>query len=333
MEYYESKLMQHEIPIYHKVVEAIKEHKQSVNLGFGITQDSLYKIVEAIRYDFPALFYVNFNQILFSKSVWGIAYNISYLYPANAVCQMENSIEKTISQIISKVNSSQSSSIYAKCKLLHNYFAKKVNYNYQALADPFANPDAFNIVGVFLQKKAVCEGISKAYKILCDRLGIDCLIIHGQSLHYSTKQNIEHAWNIVKLPAGFVHVDVTWDLGISQNLKMYCYDYFFVSDKEIRQDHQYCSYPQCELESSYFDVTKRKMTSLSQLERFVEKKAIERKAIYFKIGQNSLLDRYKKSDIQSLVGKIISNTLKTGITFQLSVNETQKVFCFIIHTV
>ena len=80
----------------------------------------------------------------------------------------------------------------------------------------------------------VCEGIAKSVKVLCDALGIWCMIaICGNNPEKGIKYR--HTWNIVKIGGQFYHLDVTFDntLGkhslAGQELR---YDYFNLEDKK-----------------------------------------------------------------------------------------------------
>ncbi len=86
----------------------------------------------------------------------------------------------------------------------------------------------------------VCEGIAKSVKVLCDALGIWCMIaICGNNPEKGIKYR--HTWNIVKIGGQFYHLDVTFDntLGkhslAGQELR---YDYFNLEDKKIFRDHE-----------------------------------------------------------------------------------------------
>lgn len=64
--------------------------------------------------------------------------------------------------------------------------------------------NAFYMEGVFLDKLAVCDGIAKAYGLMCAAEGIPNYKVVG------TARSIAHAWNIVLLEDGWYMVDATW---------------------------------------------------------------------------------------------------------------------------
>lgn len=105
------------------------------------------------------------------------------------------------------------------------------------------------------EPKAVCDGMSKAYSLLMNMLGIPCVRVAGTA--YSGGAWGGHAWNKVKLPGGWYNVDCTWGDGLVQyeeqrgsffpwgptfseivTKEKATHDYLFLTDAEIRADHR-----------------------------------------------------------------------------------------------
>lgn len=103
---------------------------------------------------------------------------------------------------------------YEKVKSIHDTIAKQVSYD-----STFTNGTAHQPTSVFLEPfLPVCEGYAEAFKMLCDREGIPCVIVVGKS------GDGGHAWNYVKMEDGkWYAVDLTWD----DQSSIY-YDYFLV---------------------------------------------------------------------------------------------------------
>ena len=58
----------------------------------------------------------------------------------------------------------------------------------------------------------VCEGYSRAFKILCNQLGIPCMLAVGDAYSYVGATPESHMWNEVKMNDGYWYaVDVTWN--------------------------------------------------------------------------------------------------------------------------
>lgn len=103
---------------------------------------------------------------------------------------------------------------YEKVKSIHDTIAKQVSYD-----STFTNGTAHEPTSVFLEPfLPVCEGYAEAFKMLCDREDIPCVIVVGKS------GDGGHAWNYVKMEDGkWYAVDLTWD----DQGSIY-YDYFLV---------------------------------------------------------------------------------------------------------
>lgn len=103
---------------------------------------------------------------------------------------------------------------YEKVKSIHDTIAKQVSYDYE-----FTNGTAHEPTSVFLEPfLPVCEGYAEAFKMLCDREGIPCVIVVGDA------NGGGHAWNYVKMEDGkWYAVDLTWD-----DQSSIFYDFFLV---------------------------------------------------------------------------------------------------------
>lgn len=90
---------------------------------------------------------------------------------------------------------------FEKLKGIHDWIAKRVDYDTK-----FAYATSYYATSVFLAPYiTVCEGYAEAFKMLCDRAGIPCIVVVGFA-------GEAHAWNYVKMEDGnWYAVDVTWD--------------------------------------------------------------------------------------------------------------------------
>lgn len=92
-----------------------------------------------------------------------------------------------------------------KALFFHDYLA--VHYEYDNEYDSYSS-DMDTVLchtayGLLSRGVAVCEGYAWLYNLLLAREGIEGYIV--------SSEQIEHAWNLVRLPEGWAHVDVTWD--------------------------------------------------------------------------------------------------------------------------
>ena len=152
----------------------------------------------------------------------------------------------------------------------------------------------------------------------------------GTSRWEGDGREIAHAWNIVKLNKGLAHVDVTWDLGMSESCKNMRYDYFMIPDKWINKDHDFVSICKCSLvEYSYFNCNKSLLSSVKKLNEYLDAECKRKnKKIYFKIVGEKGFPEDIIIRVQKLVERKLSQTYTKGYSISMAHNETQKVFYF-----
>lgn len=117
---------------------------------------------------------------------------------------------------------------------LHDYLVCNVSYDFGLYEHFLSGADvddspAFHIDGVLLNKRAVCDGLSRAFAFLCAMEDIDALRVTGSFA------SSPHAWNKVKINGAWYNVDVTSDavyysVGGAQ-YKQLSHGYFLLSDK------------------------------------------------------------------------------------------------------
>ena len=57
----------------------------------------------------------------------------------------------------------------------------------------------------------VCDGYSRAFKVLCDKLKIPCVLVDGYALTKADGPGEFHMWNSVQIDGQWYGVDVTWN--------------------------------------------------------------------------------------------------------------------------
>ena len=121
---------------------------------------------------------------------------------------------------------------------LHDYLATEVKYDFDLYeryvrGENIADDPAFGIDGVFLNKVAVCDGLSRAFAFLCAIEDVDCVRVTG------TFDGVSHAWNKVKLNDDWYNVDVTGDtanylVNGGTYRSQLSHGFFLISDNTLR---------------------------------------------------------------------------------------------------
>ncbi len=120
----------------------------------------------------------------------------------------------------------------------HDYIANENVYDLRVFEGIDTSDDKFirSAYGCLINNKSVCEGISKAFKVLCDKAGIECHIVYSESMR--------HEWNMVKVGNNYYHIDVTQDApvynlgahGFHQSPGDTNHRFFLKSDEDIKND-------------------------------------------------------------------------------------------------
>lgn len=141
---------------------------------------------------------------------------------------------------------------YEKLLAIHDYIAEITVYDHEllSLSTSAGAPDTvlsgyrgFGLEGVFIDRRAVCDGISKAFMLMARIEGIETVRVSGSLMNGDTA--LGHAWNKVRLGDTWYVVDVTGDdLQVSMNtptggaetVEMLTHRYFLVSDEYIAEN-------------------------------------------------------------------------------------------------
>ena len=117
---------------------------------------------------------------------------------------------------------------------IHDFIVQNVRY------DKLKKEYSHEIIGALGNGVAVCEGMAKAVKILCDELGIWCIIALSEANHEKGIK-YRHAWNVIKIGGQYYHLDATFDNTLSKDDKPVIWkvpafpdgDHFYYKEKKL----------------------------------------------------------------------------------------------------
>ena len=230
---------------YKQLYEGVKRWADKITVPQNLTMGELQNVYIKLLYDHPLFYYIDQTTVPMATSRGCWILSPKYRYTPEEVGRINQEIREIVDRIKTKADDFRDNPFRLE-KCLHDSIVKSVAYDYDALMKT-DNLDAHSIVGTFLKKKAVCDGISKAFKLLCNEYGIKCVVALG----YTAKNGVfgkdsYHAWNIVKIGEDSYHVDVTWDNFFRCEYPHISYDYFNVTSREIAMDHLPTEkYPEC----------------------------------------------------------------------------------------
>lgn len=209
---------------------AIKRGLQSLSSSFQIPRlegKELTDIYFLLRLDCPEIFYtVNFKYRYYQES-GNVEMIPEYLFDKNKIKDHQKAMKARVEKLsrpAAKLSETE------KLLYIHDFICQNVRY------DKLKKAYSHEIIGPLGQGVGVCEGIAKSVKILCDALGIWCIVAISEA---NPEKNIKyrHAWNVVRILGQYYHLDVTFDNTLSSP-EMIRYDYFNLCDKQFFRDHE-----------------------------------------------------------------------------------------------
>ena len=180
-------------------------------------------VMNAICLDNPGIFYYGgysiSNGYLYSggTSISKMDYTITL---SNTSTYTSSNIAGYYESLISgmKSISVDLSNRYNFVKSVHDYLCNNVYYPDTNSSDYIGN--AHDAYGAIVEKRAVCQGYSDAFKLICDYYKIPSVCLTG------TGNGGAHMWNAVQMDDGnWYLLDLTWDDRESSGI---FYDFFLV---------------------------------------------------------------------------------------------------------
>lgn len=291
---------------YKMIYDGLKMRAFNIVVSLYLRPEQVQEVYLKVLYDNPLFFYINQTVIKMTGEPGYWILLPEYLFANREITTITNDIHRIVNKVAVKANTMRSNEFRLE-KYLHDTVVKSVAYDYDALK----KTDCFNahsIVGAFLENKAVCEGIAKAFKLLCNEFGIKCIVVLGKANKEGDFSGDDyHAWNLVKIGNESYHVDVTWDNLYDTNIRHISYDYFNVATKDILLDHQPLedNLPICNsTRLNYFYSTKSFVSTYSELVELIFTR-FNAKEIMFRAskdkGEFQLVDELKEKTIAALM--------------------------------
>ena len=283
--------------VYKLVYEGIMQHKNLIPVpSEHLSEGSFERIFYAVTTDNPLLYYCNHSVMNLAQDQLGnVAFCPQYYFKEDQVKEHNKRIQQAANQIIADLKLTEGSD-YEKVVKLNDYFCKNIEYDEEGanMTDVTRVIMSHNILGVFAQKRAQCEGIAKAVKVLLNAVDVKCIVADGVALRSDGSQCL-HAWNIIKQDGVPYHVDITFNMGHTTNGNI-GYDWLNLSDELMKGNHipDY-KLPECPTDQlNYYRVNKAVFSSKRKAEEYV-KREIKRgkRLLYMRFtGGLKTSDRY-----------------------------------------
>lgn len=230
--FYYQQLKENEKQVYKEILEGIRENREEIYIHASDAERA-NEIFQYILKDHPDIFWCDgtISATTYGGTETYTVLKPTYTYDEASKETMRAEIEGAVSQCLSGILAEDSE--YNKILYVYEYIVDTVDYDLEA-------PDNQNIYSVFIHRRSVCAGYSKAAQYLLERLGVFCTYVTGIT---SGGQN--HAWNLVMCEGDYYYLDVTWGDPVFQaaegeevsQFENISYDFMCCDDAELFKNH------------------------------------------------------------------------------------------------
>lgn len=224
--YYYEQLNKEQQKVYYAMKNGLLNLEDSIQV-LRLSGKELFDIYFMIRMDCPEIFYtVKFTYKYYPDSVMAEIIP-EYLFSKDKIKEHRQAMESRVKKLIRPAMELDEK---GKELYIHDFICQNVFY------DKLKKAYSHEIIGALGNGVAVCEGIAKAVKILCDAMGIWCIVALSDA-NPDKGIKYRHAWNVIRINGNFYHMDATFDNTLSRE-NVLRYDYVNLSDKQIFRDHE-----------------------------------------------------------------------------------------------
>ena len=255
-EFYYNMMSVEEQWIYRTLYEGFMHYEDSFNV-YKCDTGQLAKIYEKVLLDHPELFYIREIVIETKCLIEGYLIRPTYKFSQNEVKDINGAVYGQIRDILIQCNGKTEQE---KELIIHDFIIRNVTYK------DAEDTNSHEMLGVFLYGIGVCEGISKAFKYLCDLVGLKTGIVVGKT----KGEAVAHAWNMIMLEGNWYNIDVTFNANLSTKAGEIRYDYYNVADAELTDRCTYEVVPTCNTFYGYYKKVNMYAANQSVLRRLIK---------------------------------------------------------------
>ena len=241
---------------------------------------------------------------------------IQYQYDNSEIQEMTNAFNNKVNYIMEEYLSNSSDELTLEY-IINDYLLDNVTYDYDNYLKDTIPDISHTAYGALVNGVAVCDGYAKSVKLLANMLGIESGVI--------TSDEMNHAWNYIKINGKYYNLDVTFNDPVPETNKRR-YTYFNKSNEEMSTSHTWdkSQYPECNDESFKF-LRNFNSNNISRVNNRIYYLASNRNDIY----SMDLLGSNNKLELQGVYPRYMvgyNNTLNFSDGYQVkSYNIKTKV--------
>lgn len=319
--YYYHILSKENQSLYKCIYDACLKYEDLVTVHGNYDEKDFRIVIESLLKDNPYFFYLDFNHVEFISIGDWVDVKLHFLLPKDKCDEISEKVKRNATTILSKINISERNESEI-VRSIHDLLVCNVVYDLVGLKAGAYDTDgifAHSVLGVFLKKTAVCDGISKAFKYLLNAVGIKSIVVTGKGeSEYNYNNEMLHAWNIVKIDGKNYHIDLTWDIAGTRD-GLISYDYYCLTDDMITKDHTMMeTMPACgSTEHNYFYKHNAFIKNEDELKKYVSETLLnDNKTIYVKLDQECDYHKAEQYISDSIMMKMYDNNEAGMVSLQ-----------------
>lgn len=227
------------------------------SLPTSVSDDNIMQAVNAVYYDHPEFFWINggYTYRIIEKGdkkdieIENQVYDYwNYTTDRNRyISKVKTAADEIVSQARRQPNP------WDQVKYIHDYLCRTVVYDtesYKEIGTTLHKSKNWEychtVYGCLVNHLCVCDGYTKTFQMLLEKLGIPCYYTEGMGLEG------RHAWNYLMLEDDYYYMDITWDDPDRENDSSFVmYNYYCTTYDQIQADHTIDAsesnfwYPEC----------------------------------------------------------------------------------------
>lgn len=290
--YVYQQLNEEEKIVYDQLYHATLNFEEEVVVS-TVDCDVLEKAYNALQSDHADIFWIKgfrYTEFTRNNKTIRIAVHPSYQMSLEEKESAQSEIDEEVNEYLSLIP--EGADDYTIEKIFYEALAERVEYDLNAENNQ-------NIYSVFVSKRTVCQGFTRALQYLLEKEGIQSTSISG----FADGQT--HAWNLVRLDGKYYHTDVTWGKtscveGKEEIMKVN-YAWMNMTTEEIQKTHSInvdFELPECMDESMGYFTRENKYIDTMDLNTFdaMFRNSIDMGEPFFvcKFASEELLGEYRQ---------------------------------------
>ena len=164
--YYYQKMNKPQQAAYHAMQQGVLALADEIQLP-RIPAEELYDVFFRLRLDHPEIFWVVSYRYRYYQDSPNIIFVPEYLFEKNKLREHQKAMQSRVEKL---ARPAAKFTEWEKEKYIHDFICENITY------DKLKKPYSHEIIGPLGQGVGVCEGIAKSVKVLCDTLGVWCVI-------------------------------------------------------------------------------------------------------------------------------------------------------------